>query len=154
MPTIDLTDNELAEVIAALRKVIERLSALAPATPVQGRTGETSPATCQANPTGTAADAHGEADTRQAGIAKPLGHKGKSMPDERGWPDENRPGYPSDPNKEGPHLIRNEHGQRLWYFWYPHGNLWYSRGSQCGPVTASKKWEYLGAALPPDGQPI
>jgi hypothetical protein len=36
------------------------------------------------------------------------------MPDERNWPDAANPGFPTSLDKEGPHLIDDEHGIKRW----------------------------------------
>jgi hypothetical protein len=73
------------------------------------------------------------------------------MPNEKGWPDAANPGFPWNPNQEGPHLITDQHGQRRWYFWVAAGG-WFSGSFQCSPAFAGEHWRYIGAAIAPDDE--
>jgi hypothetical protein len=67
----------------------------------------------------------------------------------KGWPDAANPGFPSNPNQEGPHLIIDQHDQRRWYFWFPAG-MWFSGSFQCSPAFAAEHWRYIGSAIAPN----
>lgn len=76
------------------------------------------------------------------------------MPDERGWPDPKRPGYPKNPDHEGPHLIIDEDMRRRWAWWRPRGGIWgYSLAEKYAPA-AGWDWTYIGPAMAPDGKPV
>jgi hypothetical protein len=72
--------------------------------------------------------------------------------DEKGWPDDANPGFPTDPDDEGPHLIKDQYGRRRWYFWMPTGTRWFNGQHQCDPVFAAAHWTYIGAAIAPDSK--
>jgi hypothetical protein len=71
--------------------------------------------------------------------------------DEKGWPDAANPGFPRDPDDEGPHLIRDQYGRRRWYLWMPAGLRWFNGQHQCDPTFAAEHWTYIGAAIAPSG---
>jgi hypothetical protein len=74
------------------------------------------------------------------------------MPDPRGWPDAARPGVPEHPDREAPHVIVDQRGQRRWAWWVPgtRGGAW-KYSAAVGPCV---RWTYIGPAEPPDGLPV
>ena len=85
------------------------------------------------------------------------------MPDARGWPDPERPGFPMDQSLDGPHLLISPHGRRTWAWWSYPGRVWQlpsqpnavgdPRGS-LDPRMAAKEWIYLGPATAPDRKSV
>ena len=73
------------------------------------------------------------------------------MPNTKGWPDPENPGFPVNPNHEGPHLIVDQYGRRRWFYWLPFATLWFSGSLQCHPFLAAERWTYIGPAMEPEG---
>jgi hypothetical protein len=115
MPTIDLTDNELAEVIDAVRRAIRRqVSDGAAVGPVESDIGETHQRTRQAGAArATAACAHREADEGQARIAEPLGPLGNG----RGFSHIGDGATKKGPRKKSARVLKRAKGRarRLFY---------------------------------------
>jgi hypothetical protein len=69
------------------------------------------------------------------------------MPDPKGWPDTANPGKPTNPMRDGPHLIEDEHGARRWCWWDSTAEAW-TNGSRCHPSAfAASHWFYIGTEI-------
>ena len=75
------------------------------------------------------------------------------MPNEKGWPDAANPGFPSKPDQEGPHYIRDQYGERRWYFWLPVGTLWFSGSFNAHPRLRLNTGPTLELQLRPTWEP-
>jgi hypothetical protein len=79
------------------------------------------------------------------------------MPDQKGWPDAARPGFPTDPGRGGPHLVVVDK-QRRWVWWRPHddrpGGTWRYFGGVIDGQDPNLDWTYIGPAKAPDGKPV
>jgi hypothetical protein len=80
------------------------------------------------------------------------------MADQRGWPDPTNPGVPMNPDQAGPHLIRDEHGRRRWFWWrpanVPSDGSWSDERVQVPAIYVGERWTYIGPAKTPDGRPV
>ena len=78
------------------------------------------------------------------------------MADARGWPDPARPGFPENPERDGPHLVIDASGGRGWVWWESAVGFW-QISKMAGieePEVAGQEWTYLGPAIAPDGKPV
>jgi hypothetical protein len=89
------------------------------------------------------------------------GTGGAALPSARGWPDPEGPGYPENPGKDGPHLLRKNR-RRTWAWWHYRGRSWLlpdarnptDRAGTLNPGEVGKDWTYIGPAVVPDGKPV
>ena len=84
------------------------------------------------------------------------------MPDARGWPDPEKPGFPENPDRDGAHLLAKD-GHRTWAWWHytgcsfqlpsPAHPAWGVSGV-LDPRLAAMDWTYLKPAVAADGKPV
>jgi hypothetical protein len=76
------------------------------------------------------------------------------MPDIHGWPDPQKPGFPANPEKYGPHLLMDKSGKRRWYWWRASEGVWAGGRDGFSPFMAEQSWSYIGPAKTPDDLPL
>lgn len=67
-----------------------------------------------------------------------------------GWPDPQRPGVPTNPERNGAHEVKNNIGTLQWVvLWSSEDQEWVDIYDICSPSIAGRSWTYIGPVLTP-----